>query len=60
MILKSKLILALNNFQFDSPNTEYLFLVVVIPSCYFTDRGKWQRTDQNPFRGVFFLERKIN
>lgn len=54
MILKSKLILTLSNFRFDSPNTEHLFLVVVIPSCYFTDRGKWQRTDQNPFRGVFF------
>lgn len=33
MILKSKLILALNNCDFDSPgNTEHLFWGVVVPS----------------------------
>lgn len=59
MILKSKLILALNNFEFDSPgNTEYLFWGVVIPSIISQMEGSGRELIKIPFVG-YFLVRKI-
>lgn len=52
MILKSKLILALNNFEFDSPgNTEHLFWGVVIPSIISQMEGSGRELIKIPFVG---------
>lgn len=59
MILKFKLILALNNFDFDSPdNTEHLFWGVVIPSIISQMEGSGRELTKIPFVG-YFLVRKI-
>lgn len=62
MILKSKLILALNNFEFDSPdNTEHLFWGVVTPSIISQKEGSGRELIKNPSCGVLFgKENKIN
>lgn len=59
MILKSKLILALNYFEFDSlGNTEHLFWGVVIPSIISQMEGRGGELIKIPFVG-YFLVRKI-
>lgn len=58
MILKSKLILTLNNFEFDSPdNTEHRFWGVVIPSTISQMEGSGRELIKIPFVG-YFLVRK--
>lgn len=59
MILKSQLISALGNFEFDSPgNTEHLFWGVVIPSIISQTEGSGRELIRIPFVG-YFLERKM-
>lgn len=59
MILKSELILALNNFEFDSPgNTEHLFGGVVIPNIISQREGSGKELIKILFVG-HFLVRKI-
>lgn len=58
MILKSKLILAFNNFDFDSGYTEHLFWGVVIPSIISQMEGDGRELSRIPFVG-YFLVRKM-
>lgn len=54
MILKSELILALNNFKFDSPsNTEHLFWGVVILSVISQMEGSGRELIKVPSVGYF-------
>lgn len=59
MILKSKLILPLNNCSFDScGNTEHLFRGVVLSSIISQSEGNGRELIRIPFVG-YFLVRKI-